>query len=200
MTYSSLHQSSGFQSQVTMHQREELNETLTRMENNVWISYKSHFESSQYYEQLAKALETAVTVLAPTSAAAFSVTYQSILHSSANIRGIGLASSVFGLVFCALEKINKSPLHPRSMQEQHFAAGIKLSSLHKEIRAFRQIRLKGESLLQDDLMNEYIKLVTKKEDCDKIIQAETWAYVKAREQVKKFTKKYHNKQQSSQSV
>ena len=203
MAYSSPHQSSGFQSQLTMDQRQKLNKTLKRMEDNVWISYKSHFESSQYHEKIAKALEIAVVVLTPTSIATLSVNFRSIFHSSANVRLRGLwlaASSVFGLAFCALDRFDKSPVHPRRKQEQHFTAGTKLSSLHEEICAFREIRLEGESLLQDDVMNEYLKLVTKKEDCDKIIQAETWAYVKAREQVEKFNKKYYNKQKSNQSV
>jgi hypothetical protein len=172
-------------------ERNQLDQRLHRMGKNVWLTYKSHFESAQYYGRVAKTLDMFTTAIMPLSAAGLLVS----VHPS---RRAGLAVSAIGLVFSGLEKFGGSLYHPNNIQEKHFKAGIGLSSLFEEIGAFREIRMKDTNLTESQFMEEYRGLIAKKQSYDEIIQTETWAYIKVRENDKHFTKLWKSDKKENQ--
>ena len=58
-------------SSLTDKQKENFDKHLKRMEEDVRITYKAHFQSSSYYEHWAKALEILFMVTIPPSTSAF---------------------------------------------------------------------------------------------------------------------------------
>ena len=155
-------------------QNEIFDENLKRMEDKVRITYKAHFQSSSYYDKWAKPLELLSMVTFPPSTSVFLWGIQhSIPAVRANIIGVsalGIIGSVFFLKFA------NSPIHPRNLQERHFETAIKLSSLHTKIKAIRDFSVHDNRVDTSEFLEELKKLIKEKEECDKIIQSETWAY------------------------
>ena len=162
---------------LTEKQKENFDKHLKRMEENVRITYKAHFESSSYYEHWAKALEILFMVTIPPSTSAFIWGMQ---HSIPAVRANIIGVSTLGIVGSALVKLADSPLHPRNQQERHFETGIKLSSLHKKIQAFREFSVNDNRVDTSEFLEEFNKLIKEKEECDKIIKSESWAFERAR--------------------
>lgn len=168
-------------------ERKRLDEKLERMENNVRITYKSHFVSSEYYRKLAQGLDILTTIVLPTSAAGLAVS----VNTSKRI-GVGL--SVIGLVFGGFQKFDTSSnYHPAKFEAKHFDAGIGLQSFHNEVMVYRQLRMKDKSLTAKEFMNECRELIQKKEHWDKIIQSDTWAYIRAKNRDDHFKSKWKKK-------
>ena len=168
-------------------ERNRLDEKLERMENNVRITYKSHFVSSEYYRKLAQGLDILTTIVLPTSAAGLAVSFNTS-------KRIGVALSVIGLVFGGFQKFDTNSIyHPAKIQAKHFDAGIGLQSFHSEVMMYRQLRLKDKSLTAREFTKEFRELIDKKERCDKIIQTETWAYVNARNRDNHFKSTWNKK-------
>ena len=167
-------------SSLTDKQKENFDKHLKRMEEDVRITYKAHFQSSSYYEHWAKALEILFMVTIPPSTSAFIWGMQ---HSIPAVRANMIAVSMLGIVgtsYNALVKLADSPLHPRNQQERHFETAIKLSSLHKKIQAFREFSVNDNRVDTSEFLEEFNKLIKEKEECDKIIQSESWAFERAK--------------------
>ena len=162
--------------ELTEIQKEKFDKHLKEMEKDVKITYKSHFESSSYYEKWAKRLERlSMVIIPPSFSGLFCGIKCSIPGSRANIIGMSMLGIV-GTSYNALLIFCDTPLHPRNEQKRHFETGIKLSSLHKKIQAFREFSVNDNRVDTSEFLEELNKLIKEKEECDKIIQSETWAY------------------------
>ena len=184
-------------SSLTDKQKENFDKHLKRMEEDVRITYKAHFQSSSYYEHWAKALEILFMVTIPPSTSAFIWGMQ---HSIPAVRANIIGVSILGIVGSALFKLADTPLHPRNQQERHFETGIKLSSLHKKIQAFREFSVNDNCVDVKQFLEELNKLIKEKEECDRIIQSETWAFETVRLYDKRKERDRVNKKNSETST
>lgn len=163
---------------LTDQQRSNFDTHLKRMEENVRITYKAHFESSAYYDHWAKIWEVIATLLLSSSSGGIVWAFQ---QTKPETKAKLLPLSVFGLAGSALGQFAHTPLHPRKKQERHFKAGIRLSSLHKEIQAIREIFINDGVVEKQHFLTEFRRVVKIKQECDEIIQSETWAFEKAKQ-------------------
>lgn len=160
--------------------RESVDTDLERLQNNVWLTYKTHFTSSEYYGRWAKWLDVAVNVIGPCAAGGF------VFTLNGKKSRLAAAGSLVGIVFSGLQKYesNNSKFHPAKKQELHFKAGIELQGLHSELIAYRKLLLKDPSLTREKYREEYKKIIQTKCRCDSIIQTEHWAYLRSRKLIK----------------
>ncbi|KXJ05125.1 hypothetical protein AC249_AIPGENE28217, partial [Exaiptasia diaphana] len=164
--------------------RMQLDGDLERIQKNVWLTYKTHFTSSEYYGRIANGIDLFVNIIAPPSAAGLILSTR-----QSHLAAAGL--SLMAIAFSGLQKYESShsKFHPAMKQEQHFKAGIGLQAFHSELIAFRQQLRKDPSLTREKYLTEYRKIIDSKSRCDSIIQTEYWAYLRARKLIREIEKK-----------